>query len=273
MSGGINYLAKDCSMTINKQHIFGLVGSLYRSILALHIALLAISPVWGQDARTKQKLRSASEAYRASDYAKSTYSFEEALKGDSTTLYAHYGLGNSLYRQGKYEEALRHYERVLQSGVQLTEEQTSALMHNMGNIAMNAKQYNVAIDCYQKALMRVPSDDDARYNLVLAQKLKQQQEQQDKNKEDKQEQDKQDKEKPEQQQKPQPQDNKQNKQNEPQQSPKESQDQAQGRGLTPEQAEQILNAFKQNDDRTRKKVEQLQREQEAQRNNQIRRKW
>lgn len=266
-------------MTMTKQHSH-LMGWHHPLMLCLTILALLVSllPLRAQDAQTKRMLRRAAEAYKDKDYATATERLGEVLQRDSTSLHGHYALGNAYYRQEKYEEAARHYGRALERGAELSAEQTATLLHNMGNIAMRARQYDTAIDCYQKALIQMPSDNDTRYNLVLAQKLKKQQEQDDKKQQDKDKQDKQD-----QQQKQQPpqdkqQDNKEEKQQPPPQQPKQdeqqpAQPQPQDGGLTPQQAEQILNAFKQNDERTRRRVEQLQREQEAERNNQTRRKW
>lgn len=242
-------------------------------VLILGLILESRSVVVAQGVKTKQKLRSATKQYGARDYEGANKGFGEALTLDSTSIYAHYGLGNSFFQQDKYEEAARHYERILSSSAGLSREKSSAVLHNMGNIAMRSKQYDLAIDYYQKALIQMPSDDDTRYNLVLAQKLKQQQDQK---QEDKEQQDNKQQEKDNQQKEQQHNNNDTNQQNKPQQPQKEepsSSSQQQEDNLTPQQAEQILNAFKQNDERTRKKVEQLQRKQESERNNQTRRKW
>lgn len=247
-----------------------------RILLCLGLISWAMSDVLAQEAKTKQKLRRAADHYKAKEYDKAHNDFAEALATDSTSVHAHYGLGNTLYQQGKYEEATRHYQQALGVEEALSPEQTSALLHNLGNIAMRSKQYDQAIECYQKALIQTPSDDKTRYNLVLAQKLKQQQE--DKKQDDKQQQQDDKQQNDKQQPKEQPQNNNSSQPNKPQQPPKDEQQPAPpqpqgGSSLTPEHAEQILNAFKQNDERTRKKVEQLQRQQEIERNNQTRRKW
>lgn len=254
-----------------KQNNIDILVQRYCKKMLLPLGLLCCGlNTFAQEARTKQKLHSAAQYYNAKKYDKAYNTFAKALKSDSTSIHGIYGLACSLYKQSKDKEATHHYEQILTNEKLLNSEQISAVLHNMGNIAMRSKQYDIAISYYQKALIQKPSDNDTRYNLVLAQKLKEQQEQ-DSTQTDEQKNDKNE------QQSPAPQSNEENKPNSPQQLSKDEQTSAQHHQqngeLTPQQAEQILNAFKQNDERTRKKVEQLLRDQEAERNNQTRRKW
>lgn len=242
--------------------------TLSRCYFLLSILLLLVSQidqVLAQDTSTKRLLRSAAAAYYQKDYPKAEERYSELLRSDSISFYANYGMGSTLYQQGKYADALRYYQMALEQSELLEPSQLATALHNMGNIAMRSKQYDTAIELYQKALINTPSDDDTRYNLVLAQKLKKQEEQ--KQQEDK-KQDEEQKQEEQKQQSKSEQTSPQEQQNKPQ-----NQQQPSAGGLTPEQAEQILNAFRQNDDQTRKRVEQMQREQEQQENNQVRRKW
>lgn len=242
--------------------------TLSRCYFLLSILLLLgsqIDQALAQDASTKRLLRSAAAAYYQKDYPKAGERYSELLRRDSISFYANYGMGSTLYQQGKYADALRYYQMALEQSELLEPGQLATALHNMGNIAMRSKQYDTAIELYQKALINTPGDDDTRYNLVLAQKLKKQEEQ--KQQEDK-KQDEEQKQEEQKQQSKSEQTSPQEQQNKPQ-----NQQQPSAGGLTPEQAEQILNAFRQNDDQTRKRVEQMQREQEQQENNQVRRKW
>jgi len=53
--------------------------------------------------------------------------------------------------------------------------------YNMGNVFMQDKKYAESIDAYKNALRRNPKDDEARYNLRLAQLLLKKQQQDQKN--------------------------------------------------------------------------------------------
>jgi len=49
--------------------------------------------------------------------------------------------------------------------------------HNIGNAMMEQKQYGPAVEAYKNSLRRNPNDDETRYNLAVAQKLKKKEEQ------------------------------------------------------------------------------------------------
>lgn len=107
------------------------------------------------------------------EYPRAELHYRQALGVDSTLLIAHYGLGNALYRQEKYEEALAAYGRLGEHlpPQTLTQEEASELYHNLGNAAFRLKQYPQAVEAYKQALRLAPYDDSTRYNLALAQKL------------------------------------------------------------------------------------------------------
>lgn len=259
---------------------YKILSDTYSSYLLLPLFFVCL---WGeneanaQEAQTKRKLRVASQAYTAKEYDKAQGGYTDILKIDSVSVFASYGMANTLYAQGKYEEAMPYYQKALERQPLLNANQLSDVLHNMGNIAMKSKRYDTAIELYQKALIQNPLDDDTRYNLVLAQKLNKKDEnkqnedkdKQDENKEQNKQENQQDNKSPQQQDKQPPSEekNKQQPKNQPNPSSSES------GGMTPEQAEQILNAFKQNDEQTRKRVEQELRERERRDNNQVRRKW
>lgn len=230
---------------------------------------------------SKQILRKGNKAYSKQDYARAEEQYRILQRQDSTSAFANFAIGAAQYHQGKDEEAKQSLERALQSPT-LSQERQAQVLHNLGNISMRKKDYAQAIDYYQKSLILNPEDDDTRYNLVLAQKLQQKDQQQQQDQQDKQnDQNNQSQQQNEQNQdkdKQDKQDNKDKSQNEhkDKQNPeaqKQTEPQSKEGQLGREQAEQILDAYKQNDDRTRRRVEQEQREQKQERNNKVRRKW
>jgi tetratricopeptide (TPR) repeat protein len=71
--------------------------------------------------------------------------------------------GNRLYQQGEYEKALEKYNEIIKMNYESAE-----LFYNIGNcyykIGKNAK----AILYYEKALKLKPNDEDANFNLQIA---------------------------------------------------------------------------------------------------------
>lgn len=67
----------------------------------------------------------------------------------------------------------------------------ASVFHNLGDISMQSKEYQKSVEAFKQSLRLNPKDDETRYNLALAQKLleNQQNENQDQN-QDQQNQDK-----------------------------------------------------------------------------------
>lgn len=111
--------------------------------------------------------------------------------------------------------------------------------YNMGNAFYKQKNYKASVDSYKNALRNNPDNDDARHNLILAQKmLLQQQNQQDQqNKDNKDNKDKKDNKQDE---------NNQNQQNQKDQQQNQQQKPQQQQGqISKEDAERLLNALEQ----------------------------
>ena len=164
--------------------------------------------------------------------------YEQGIADNSESYSANFNLGNSLFRQKKYKEALEQYQKA----ATLTKEkkEIASAFHNVGNALMEEKNYEKSVEAYKNSLKANPKDDDTRYNLAVAQYLmKKQQEQQ-----------KQEQQKQQQQQK-----------QEQQQQQKQEQKQQQQPKMQQEQIEQILKALEQDerDVQERRKIQMGQR--------------
>jgi hypothetical protein len=71
---------------------------------------------------------------------------------------------NDLYAKGKYQMAAKQYEDIL-----LHEGVSPILFYNAGNAYFKSKEIGHSILNYERALRLMPSFEDARYNLELAQ--------------------------------------------------------------------------------------------------------
>lgn len=228
-----------------------------KTFLLLLAAAIGTSSLKAQG--IKSNLRSGKKHYINKDYKGSEQQYRRALVKDSLSGKANFGLSSSIFAQKRYDEAKTYLERAKEDS-RLSPQQQASVMHNLGNVAMMKKDYQAAVEAYEEALLRDPSRAGSRYNLALAQKLLQQnksqnQQQSQRDKQDQQQQNKQ-QDKQDQQQN---QDKKQDKQPPKPQQEKKSQgnpnEQRQGQ-MSKEQAEQLLQSFRNDDDRTRRKVEQ-----------------
>ena len=183
-------------------------------------------------------LHKGNSAFKAGDMSTAEKAYRQALKANPHSARAAFNLGDVYLNKKDAQNALKFYE-------QAAKQEKSKLVRAMGYIHHVAKEYDRAINYYKDALRNNPKDDDTRYNLVLCQKQKKQEDQQkqNENKNDKQS----NKEKNEQQ----------DKQQTPQNERKEQNKQPNS-GISKENAEQLLNLSRQNEQQTRRKVENAQ---------------
>jgi tetratricopeptide (TPR) repeat protein len=82
---------------------------------------------------------------------------------------AEYNLGNTIYKNKKYSEAITNYKNAAQ--IAKNNLQKHKAYHNLGNAYMQDKNYKLAVDSYKNALKANSKDEKTRYNLALAKKL------------------------------------------------------------------------------------------------------
>ena len=151
------------------------------------------------------------QAYDRADYNKAELNFRKAMAKDPVNAIASYNLGLTETEMDKNLEGAHFFEKAAKHADDPMLK--SKAYFNEGNVWYNKKKYDKAVEAYKNALRQNPEDEEARYNLALAQqKLKQQQKnnkKNQKNKKDKQNKDQKNKQNKEQNKKDQ-QKNKQN---------------------------------------------------------------
>lgn len=227
------------------------------TILLIASALLAAPAAMAQ--KESSDVRRGNKQYEQGNFSEAEVDYRRGLDKNDQSFEAHYNLGDALFRQEKYPEALEQYtlaEKQLKGkdsdDSRKVKERLAATYHNIGNACYAQQQYDKAVAAYQESLRRNPKDNDTRYNLVKAmQQLQQQQQQQ--NQDQKQDQQQQNDSTQQQQQQPQQQeqqpDNQQN---------QEQQQQEQDQQMDKETAEQILQALEQDEQETQEKQQRQQ---------------
>ena len=157
-------------------------------------------------------VRTGNKFYNSEKYTEAEVEYRKGLQKNPASFEANYNLGNSLFKQNKYKEALEQYKiaAALQPGDKL---KVAASFHNTGNSLLAEKKIEESIEAYKMALKANPKDNDTRFNLAFAQALlKKQKNDKDKDKDKNKDKEK-EKDKEQQQPKPQPQQPQMTKQN------------------------------------------------------------
>ncbi len=229
------------------------------TLFIIILVLVSTASLFAQKA-VRKNIREGNDHYAQDQYLESELSYRKALEVNGTDSLATFNLGNSLYRQQKAEDALRQYQTVAEQASSSGNKPLAAqAYYNMGDIMMSSQQYDKAVQCFKQSLRNNPLDNEARYNLILAQRLlqKQQQDQQNQDQNQQQQQDQQqDQQQQDQQQQQQEQQNQDQQQDQQQQQEQEQQQRA-GQ-MSQEKAEQILQAAEQDERDTQEKVQEAQ---------------
>ena len=121
-------------------------------------------------AQTDRKgVRSGNRAYESGNIEQAEIDYRRALAADSSSVFARYNLGNVLHKRKNSEEAEKLVKPAIDS-IDNTDIK-SATFHNLGNYALDGKKYKEAIDYYKDALRLNPGDYETKSNLAYAQKM------------------------------------------------------------------------------------------------------
>ena len=103
------------------------------------------------------------------NYIEAEVEYRKAISKNKTASKAAHNLGNVLFENENYDEAIQEYFKT-QKNSELNLEKHSAF-HNLGNSYMKKKDYAQAIEAYKNALRNNSEDDETRYNYALAKKF------------------------------------------------------------------------------------------------------
>ena len=215
-------------------------------IIGISLGLLCTGAVVGQKAE-RERIREGNKLYNKEQFTEAEIAYRKSIEVNPRSFEGAYNLGNALYKQQKYPEAAEQYNLVAAQSARLLADnpanvnRVAQVFHNLGNISMQNKEYAKSVEAYKQSLRLNPTDDETRYNLALAQKLLENQEQEQSQNQDQEQ---------EQQQEEQ-------NQNQPPQEEQQSQTPPPpSENMSQENAEQILDAFLQDEKETQEKVRQ-----------------
>ena len=217
--------------------------------------------------KENKHIRSGNDYYDDEDYKEAEVDYMKALEAKPESFKGQFNLGGALYKQENYEDATKLYGSLAERDADADVRANS--FYNLGNSFLKAQKYAESIEAYKNALRLNPDDMDAKYNMEYAKKMMENQEQeqqnQDQNKDQENKEDQeQEQDKQEQEQQQQEQEQKEQEQNQQQnQQEQQQQQQPQPQQISKQDAERMLEALKNDENKTLEKVN-LQKVQQGQ---------
>lgn len=121
-------------------------------------------------------IRSGNKAFEKGVMEKAMEAYQQALQKDAGNPKATFNMGAAEYENKQYDKAEQHFRESLE---QLKEpEQLSNAWYNTGNSLYRQEKFKESMEAYQQALRNDPTNENARYNLLMAKKKWQQQQDQ-----------------------------------------------------------------------------------------------
>ncbi|MFZ1082374.1 MAG: tetratricopeptide repeat protein [Candidatus Kryptoniota bacterium] len=224
--------------------------TLFPSLFLFSMIVLTSGNIFAQS--TRSLVNNGVDLYDKGKFVDSEVEFKKGLEKSPDNFQAKFNLGDSYYKEGKYEDALKNYSAALSKA--MTDNQKAAAYHNIGNALLKNQQIKESIGAYADALKLNPNDVATKYNLSYALDLLKNQNQQNKNNQNQNDKNKNDQNK-------QPQNQNQQNQNKDQQKNQKQQNQQNAPNeISKDQAQAIFNALNNDEKNLQKQLRKMKGE-------------
>ena len=228
-----------------------------RRIYILFILLLVGVAQQAGAQEDKRDVRRGNRDFRKENWRQAEIDYRKALVKDSLSMAANYNLASTLFREGDVEQAGKVMETV--KDVAAASPAAADYYYNLGDVAIAKEDWQGAVDAFAESLLRNPGDLDAKENYIYAKKkLQDQQNQQNQQNQDQQNDQDQNQDQNQQDQNQDKNDDQQDKNNDQNQNQQDQQDQRNQQGqqpkISPQAAQQMLQAIQAKEKETQDKV-------------------
>jgi len=135
-----------------------------RNIIIVIILISQVIKIYSQE---KRYIRKGNKYYFEKNYQQAEIMYQKAIEKNFSSKEANFNLGNTFYREEKYDAAIQKYENVAITSYSDSLEK-SKHYYNLGNAYFKNQKIKESIDAYKKALKFNPYDYDTKHNLQLA---------------------------------------------------------------------------------------------------------
>lgn len=259
-----------------------------RKYIVLFVSMICLLSLEAHAQKERKHIRSGNDLFDDNKYENSEVEYRKALGKKLNSYEAGFNLGDALYKQKKYDEALKQFQTL--AVTEKDPEKLSHLFHNMGNTLLMNKKVDESIEAYKQSLRFKPDSKETKYNLEYARWMKKKQEEEEKKKnqqnkdqqnkdQDKKDQDKKDQDKKDQDKKDQnKQDqNKKDQQKKDQQNKPGDKDKKKQQGQQPkiskEDAKRLLDALQNDEKKVQEKVQKARAKAQKAKKSKIKKDW
>ena len=203
----------------------------------------------------KRDVRRGNRDYKKENWKEAEIEYRKGIVKDSLSVAANYNLAADLYRQNNPQEAQKVLDRIKE--VAPATENAADYYYNLGDVAIANQDWQTAVTAFEESLLRNPGDMNAKENYIYAKKKLQQQQNQQNQQQNDQNQDNQDQNQDRNDQNKDNQDQNKDQQDQNQDQNKDQQDRQQDQQpkITPQAAQQMLQAIQAKEKETQEKVE------------------
>ena len=150
------------------------------------LALLGLGAAQVMEAQVDRRdVRRGNRDFKKENWREAEIDYRKALVKDSLSIAANYNLANTLYREGDVEQA----QKVMETVKEIAPSSASAAdyYYNLGDVAIARQDWQGAVNAFKESLLRNPGDLNAKENYIYAKKKledQQNQQNQDQNQDD-----------------------------------------------------------------------------------------
>ena len=142
----------------------------------LTAALLVLSSAVALAQTDRKEVRAGNRQFKKGNWQKAEIEYRKAQVKDSLSFAANYNLAGALYKENNFDEAGKSLEKL--KDVAPASEHAADYFYNLGNIAVQKKDWKAAVDAYKRSLLQNPDDLDAKENYAYAKQMLKNEEQQ-----------------------------------------------------------------------------------------------
>ena len=150
-------------------------------LFCFFISILASYNIYAQS-ENYAKFYNKGNKFIENNFEEAEKNFRVAIDDSLSDLRATFNLSNKYYSEGLYDEAISR--QIESTKLAKNKSEKHKAFHNLGNSLMKKEMCSEAVLAYKNALRNDPSDDETRYNLALAKKCEEEQQNDDQNNDD-----------------------------------------------------------------------------------------